>query len=73
MSSFLFPKERGKFYLELTDEFDERRMRLVGIQLGIDKTRAEIEILNRGDDNKAEKDVAAIIRWLVDEINAKAD
>lgn len=39
-----------KQYIELTDEFDERRLKLEGMQLGIDKTKAEIDKLNDNDD-----------------------
>ncbi|WP_416144917.1 hypothetical protein [Planococcus koreensis] len=62
-----------KQYLELTDEFDERRMKIESMQLGIDKTRAEIDKLTSQDDDDAQKDVAAALRGLVNELNTKAD
>lgn len=62
-----------KSYLELTDEFDERRMKLESMQLGIDKTRAEIDKLTSQDDDDAQKDVAAALRGLVNGLNTKAD
>lgn len=39
-----------KHYLELTDQFDERRMKLQMMQGSIDKTKAEIEKLNGNND-----------------------
>lgn len=36
-----------KQYLEFTDEFDERRFKLEQMQLGLDKTKAEIDKLHR--------------------------
>lgn len=62
-----------KSYLKLTDEFDERRMKIESMQLGIDKTRAEIDKLTSQDDDDAQKDVAAALRGLVNELNTKAD
>lgn len=37
-----------KQYIELTDEFDERRLKLEGMQMNIDKSKAELEFL-KGD------------------------
>ncbi len=44
-----------KQYIELTDEFDERRLKLEGMQMNIDKSKAEIEkISGNGDDGPIE-------------------
>lgn len=40
-----------KQYIELTDEFDERRLKLEGMQLNIDKTNAEIEKISGNQDD----------------------
>lgn len=37
-----------KQYIELTDEFDERRLKLEGMQMNIDKSKAELDYL-KGD------------------------
>ncbi|WP_252503264.1 hypothetical protein [Sporosarcina sp. Marseille-Q4943] len=40
-----------KQYIEFTDEFDERRLKLEAMQVGIDRTKAEIEKLNDNNDD----------------------
>jgi len=52
---------------------DELRLKLEGMRLGIEKTKAEIDKIQKGDDDTQEKDVAAALRGLVDGINSKAD
>ncbi|MGM0903074.1 MAG: phage terminase small subunit [Bacillota bacterium] len=52
---------------------DERKLKLEGMRLGIEKTKAEIDRLQKNDDDSQEKDVAAALRGLVDGINSKAD
>lgn len=52
---------------------DERRLKLEAMQVGLDKTKLEIEKLNSQDDDDAQKDVAAALRGLVNGLNTKAD
>lgn len=52
---------------------DERRLKLEAMRLGIEKTKAEIDKIQKVDDDQQEKDVAAALRGLVDGINSKAD
>lgn len=40
-----------KQYIELTDEFDERRLKLEGMQVNINKSKAEIEKLSGNNDD----------------------
>lgn len=45
-----------KSYIELTDEFDERRLKLEGMQVNIDKSKAEIEKLSGDNTNNGGED-----------------
>ncbi|MGG3624384.1 phage terminase small subunit [Bacillus gobiensis] len=63
-----------KQFNELAHEDDERRLKLEQMRLGIEKTKAEINKLNKSEgDEETQKDVAAALRGLVNGINSKAD
>lgn len=45
-----------KQYIELTDEFDERRLKLEGMQVNIDKSKAELENITNDNTNNGGED-----------------
>jgi uncharacterized protein YjcR len=61
-----------KQFDNIAHEDDERRLKIQAMQLGIDKTKAEISNL-KNEGSSTEKDVASALRGLVDGINSKAN
>lgn len=51
-----------KQFLELSDEYDERRMKLEQMQLNIDKTKTEIEKLNADISKDDDKPIEIVIK-----------
>lgn len=59
-------------FVEITDAYDERRLRLDKMQLDIDKTTAEIENINGGNKNQASEDWVAALGKVAERRKVKA-
>lgn len=49
-------------FVEMADQDDERRLKLKQMQLGIDKTKLEIEKIQSGDTTTQENEIAKMLR-----------
>ena len=49
-------------FVEMADQDDERRLKLQQMQLGIDKTKLEIEKIQSGDTTTQESEIAKMLR-----------
>lgn len=52
-----------KQYLEITDEYDERRMKLESMQANIDKTKAETEQISKENTTTAPPEITIVDAW----------
>ncbi|WGF40263.1 MULTISPECIES: phage terminase small subunit [Lysinibacillus] len=54
-------------FVEMADQDDERRLKLEQMQLGIDKTKLEIEKIQSGDTTTQESEIAKMLRKMAGE------